>query len=122
MSNSVETLLFALNLMPEVVAFEQVQEVIEAHYDYTPTRFTNGSGDDMVVNEAGTNEGSCKIFAFAKLHNLNDEQTLACFGHFFRDHVLSNPEGDDHANIRTFMRHTLADVKFDGEALKPKAS
>ena len=31
MSSSVETLLFALNLMPEVVAFEQVQAVIEEH-------------------------------------------------------------------------------------------
>ena len=37
-----------------------------------------------------------------------------------RDHVLSNPEGDDHANIRTFMRHSLKDVHFDGEALKPR--
>lgn len=121
MSTSVETLLFALNLMPEVVAFEQVQAVIDEHYDYTPSRFTNGSGDDQVVNEAGTNEGSCKIFAFAKLHKLSDEQTLACFGHFFRDHVLSNPQGDDHANIRTFMRHGLAQVEFDQPALVAKS-
>ncbi|EKF75700.1 hypothetical protein A11A3_02487 [Alcanivorax hongdengensis A-11-3] len=120
MSNSVETLLFALKLMPEAVAFEQVQAAIDENYHYTPTRFTNGSGEDMVVNEAGTNEGSCKIFAFAKLHRLNDAQTLACFGHFFREHVLGNPGGDDHANIRTFMRHGHAGIHFDGDALSPK--
>jgi hypothetical protein len=104
-------------LVPDAVAFEQVQEVIAEHYDYTPARFTNGSGDDQVVNEAGTNEGSCKIFAFAKLNNLSDEQTLACFGHFFRHDVLENPEGTDHANIRTFMRHGLKQVHFDTPAL-----
>ncbi|KZX71448.1 MULTISPECIES: HopJ type III effector protein [unclassified Alcanivorax] len=117
MSNSLQTLLFALKLVPDAVAFEQVQEVIAEHYDYTPARFTNGSGDDQVVNEAGTNEGSCKIFAFAKLNNLSDEQTLACFGHFFRHDVLGNPEGSDHANIRTFMRHGLKQVHFETPAL-----
>ncbi|MCG8394898.1 MAG: HopJ type III effector protein [Pseudomonadales bacterium] len=120
MSNSLQTLLVALKLVPDAVAFEQVQEVIDEHYHYTPARFTNGSGDDLVVNEAGTNEGSCRIFAFAKLHQLSNEQTLACFGHFFRHDVLENPDGDDHANIRTFMRHGLEQVQFDSTALTPR--
>ncbi|MDX1804665.1 MAG: HopJ type III effector protein [Alcanivorax sp.] len=120
MSNAVETLLFALKLMPEAVAFEQVQAAIDENYHYTPTRFTNGNGDDMVVNEAGTNEGSCKIFAFAQLHQLSKTQTLACFGHFYRDHVLGNPHGNDHANIRTFMRHGLAGIHFETPALQPR--
>jgi len=120
MSNSLQTLLFALKLVPDAVAFEQVQEVIAEHYDYTPARFTNGSGDDQVVNEAGSNEGSCKIFAFAKLNKLSDAQTLACFGHFSRHDVQGNPDGTDHANIRTFMRHGLSQVQFDGDALVPR--
>ncbi len=45
--------------------------VIAAHYVYRPTRFENGLGQGRAVNEAGTNEGSCKILAFAKLNGLD---------------------------------------------------
>ena len=81
MSNSLQTLMFALNLVPDAVAFEQVQEVIAEHYTYTPTRFTTGRGDNPAVNEAGSNEGSCTILAFAKPNNMSYAQPLACFGH-----------------------------------------
>ena len=50
---------------PETVEFDQVIASISENYDYQPTRFTNGD----VVNEAGTNEGSCKLFAFGLLAN-----------------------------------------------------
>ena len=120
MSTSLSTLLDTLNSAPESITFDAVQAVIAEHYHYTPASFINGEGDDSVRNEAGTNEGSCKVFAFAKLQTLSDAQTLACFGHFYREHVLGKPDGSDHANIRTFMRHGLSQVQFDGDALVPR--
>lgn len=120
MSPSLNTLLDSLKNAPDTITFDAVQTVIAEHYQYTPTTFINGEGDDSVRNDAGTNEGSCKIFAFAKHQQLSDKQTLACFGHFYREHVLGNPDGNDHANIRTFMRHGLSKVTFDAPALAEK--
>jgi len=51
-----------LNSAPEIIEFDDVMQVIADCYHYTPTRFTNGIGSDQVTNEAGSNEGSCKIF------------------------------------------------------------
>ncbi len=99
------------------VSFEETMEIIASHFTYQPTTFTNGSGDDCVTNTAGTNEGSCKIFAFAKLNGLTPDETLACFGKYYREDVLQNPEGSDHANIRTFMRYGWNGIHFEGEAL-----
>ena len=73
---TVETLLAQLQNAPESVDFKTVMDTIATHYDYTPSRFSNGIGDDAVINEAGSNEGSCKIFAFAQLNQLSSEQTL----------------------------------------------
>ena len=98
------------------VAFADVITTIEQHYHYTPTRFVNGLGTDAVVNDPGSNEGSCKVFAFASLHDLNKHDTLALFGEHFRK-VLATPTDKDHANIRMFMRDGWAGIEFDGEAL-----
>ncbi len=102
------------------VAFEEVMEAINAHYHYMPTRFTNGLGESCVVNEAGQNEGSCRIFAFAKMHGLSQQETLGCFGRFYRKDVLGNPSGIDHMNIRNFMRDGWDGLQFDSEVLVAK--
>lgn len=115
-----DALLRQLRDAPESVRFEDVIDTVNAHYHYTPVRFRNGLGDNAVTNEAGQNEGSCRIFAFAKAVGLGEAETLACFGQFYRDDVLGNPAGTDHANIRSFMRDGWAGVVFDGEALAPK--
>ena len=117
---SANSLLDKIKIQPEIVGFDEVMAFIADHYTYTPTRFVNGAGDDKVVNEAGTNEGSCKIFAFARLNGLSDQETLTCFGSYYRDDVLAHPNGQDHANIRTFMRHGWAGIHFDGDALVAK--
>lgn len=101
--------------------FEDSIALIGALYDYTPTAFDNGQGEAMAQNAAGQNEGSCRIFAFAALNGLSEADTLACFGRFYRQDVLQNPDGRDHANIRNFMRHGWAGVRFHGQALAPKA-
>jgi len=95
--------------------FEDTQTLIANLYTYTPTAFSNGE----VNNEAGQNEGSCKIFAFAKEQGLDQEATLRCFGRFYQD-VLNTPEGDDHANIRNFMQHGWDGVRFSAPALALK--
>ena len=56
--NNLKKLLGVIKQSPESIQFEEVIETINDYYDYTPTRFTNGSGDNKVTNEACTNEGS----------------------------------------------------------------
>jgi len=107
-----------LNDDPATVTFDDTMAVIAAHYDFTPAAFTNGD----TRNEAGQNSGSCKLFAFAMLNKLSKEQTLACFGAYYRDDVLKNPQGSDHQNIRNFMKHGWDGVKFDSMPLAPKAA
>ncbi len=111
---TIENFLEQLKRSPESIEFDQVMNLIAEHYDYTPAAFSNG----QTRNEAGTNEGSCKIFAFAKLNGLNQEETLACFGKFYREDVLQHPDGDDHANIRQFMLHGWAGVQFESMPIK----
>jgi hypothetical protein len=120
--NALALLLSQLANDSDTVAFEQVIDVINAHYDYTPMRFFSGEEPDQRTNDAGSNEISCKVFAFAQLQNLDVNQTLNCFGDYYRVDVLPNPEGTDHGNIRNFERSGWAGIKFDGEALKIKSS
>ncbi len=101
----------------DAVDFQETMAVIAECYRYNPTQFSNGLTDSL-LNETGRNEGSCKIFAFAKLHQLSVEQTLALFGDYYRQDVLANPQGDDHQNIRHFMRDGWEGIVFAGEALQ----
>lgn len=105
---------------PESIAFDEIISFITEYYDYTPTRFTNGAGESLVNNEAGSNEGSCKIFSFAKLNGLSKDETLDCFGDYYRKDVLMHPEGQDHANIRAFIKHGWNGIQSDAEALVAK--
>lgn len=110
---NLEQYLEKLNTSPETITFNDTMSVIAEQYDYTPTTFTNGDA----INPAGTNEGSCKLFAFAKLNALSEAQTLQAFGDYYRVDVLQNPDGSDHANIRNFMKTGWGGVKFEGTAL-----
>ncbi len=112
-----EKLLEQIINSPQSVDFTDVMEAINVSYHYTPTQFTNGFAEDKVVNEAGTNEGSCRVFAFGLDQQLNEQQTLACFGTFYRDDVLGNLDGEDHANIRAFIKHGWAGISFNGQVL-----
>jgi len=114
---TVDELIEKITTEPASIDFTEVINTIEKSYHYTPTRFHNGNGSKAVTNAAGSNEGSCKIFAFGKLNKLKEQQTLACFGYYYREDVLGHPEGDDHANIRNFMLYGWKGIKFEGEAL-----
>jgi hypothetical protein len=112
------TYLFQLKNTPNTIAFSDTLAVIDTLYEYTPTKFKNGE----LVNEQGQNAGSCKLFSFARLQNLSEQQTLACFGSYYRDDVLKHPEAADHQNIRNFMKFGWSGINFDGNALKLKAN
>ena len=112
---TVRQLLDVIKTSPEFVEFTQVMETIDEFYHYKPTRFKNGNS---LVNDAGTNEGSCKVFAFAQLHQLTVSETLACFGHYYRIDVLQKPNGDDHKNIRSFMINGWGGLSFESAPLQ----
>ena len=116
---TIDELIEKINTRAELIDFAEVIAVIESCYRYTPARFRNGKGSNAVINEAGSNEGSCKIFAFARLNLLDEKQTLACFGKYYREDVLGHPNHVDHVNIRNFMLHGWRGIEFEGEALQP---
>lgn len=114
--HTLQQLLSRLREQPDTIEFDDVMAVIDDYYDYSPTRFSNGS----IINEAGSNEGSCKVFAFAQLQALSEMETLALFGRYYRDDVMGDPSGDSHANIRNFLLDGWLGIRFDGEPLKRK--
>lgn len=113
---SIEQLLEKLKNTPEQIEFSEVIAIIDEHYNFIPTAFKNGD----FHNEAGQNLGSCKLFAFAKLEGFDQQQTLACFGAFYRNDVSENLTGDNHHNIRNFMKYGWGGIHFEDVALKMK--
>ncbi len=113
----VEAFLRRLKDAPNTVEFSDTMAVIEAGYEYSPTAFRNGE----LLNEAGQNHGSCKIFYFGRLHQLSEQEALSCFGRFYREDVLLNPGGQDHQNIRNFLKTGWAGIEFQGVALKERS-
>ncbi|MFA6920328.1 MAG: HopJ type III effector protein [Gallionella sp.] len=105
-----------LNDAPGSVSFNDTVALIESLYEFTPTAFSNGG----LLSEAGQNSGSCKLFSFARLHGLSEQQTLHCFGAYYRDDVLKHPEGTDHQNIRHFIKTGWDGIVFQGSALAAK--
>ncbi|MBU1448109.1 MAG: HopJ type III effector protein [Gammaproteobacteria bacterium] len=113
---TLDTFLQRLNDMPESINFNDTMALIDEIYDFTPTAFSNGD----TRNEAGQNNGSCKLFSFAMLNDLTPQQTLTCFGDYYRKDVLEHPDGTDHANIRNFMKTGWEGVSYEGHALTLK--
>ena len=99
----------------ESVSFPETIAHIDENYTFTPTTFKNGNQ----INNAGENNGSCKIFAFAQLQQFTKEETLGLFGDFYQD-VLSTPDATDHENFRYFMIFGWDGIQFEGEVLRAK--
>ncbi len=110
---SIPSFLQKIKQTPKAIAFTETIAVIDENYTFTPTAFQNGSQH----NATGENSGSCKLFAFAQLHHLSQEETLSCFGAYYFEEVLGNPEGTNHQNIRNFMKTGWAGIQFEGTAL-----
>lgn len=92
--------------------FTDVIATVDSLYNHTPTAFKNGGA----YNEASQNQGSAKVFTFAKLNNLTKEDTLLLFAEHYQS-VLNTPEATDHQNIRQFMQNGWEGIEFEGEAL-----
>lgn len=105
-----------LEQAPEKIEFSEVIALIDALYSFTPTRFTNGSA----VNEAGENQGSCKLLAFGQQQKLTQAQMLHCFGTYYREDVLQHPDNTDHQNICCFMQTGWGGIHFDAPAIERK--
>ena len=69
---TIQDLITQVRTQPQSVEFSQVINTIQQHYQYTATGFSNGE----IVNEKGSNEGSCKILYFAHLNQLTESETL----------------------------------------------
>ena len=110
---SINTFLDKLKQTPNTITFPETIAVIEENYDFTPTSFENGRQH----NAAGENSGSCKLFAFALLQKLSVAETLACFGAYYFEETLGDPNGTNHQNIRNFMITGWDGIQFEGEAL-----
>jgi len=97
------------------IVFKDVLEFIDTRYKHQPTAFKNGEA----YNEATQNQGSARVFAFAKLNELSKEDTLFLFAEHYQS-VLNTPDAVDHQNIRQFMKNGWSGVMFEGEALIAK--
>lgn len=100
---------------PKAILFAETMQMIDDNYTFTPAAFTNG----VITNDAGQNNGSCKVFAFAKLQDLTEEETLYCFGEHYQN-VLDDSTGSSHQNIRNFMKTGFEGLVFEGEVLIEK--
>ena len=96
------------------VDFKKVIQVIDTEFDFYPTTFKNGE----IINQQDTNNGSCKIFAFAQFNGLSQQATLNAFGDYYTKDVLENPDATNHQNIRNFMKYGWEGIKFEGQALR----
>jgi hypothetical protein len=111
-----ELFLNRLETQPASVEFPDVIALINSLYSFRPTAFRNHE----IYNEAGQNNGSCKVFAFARLHDFSVQQTLALFGAYYRADVLKNPDGNSHPNVRQFILTGWEGIEFEGIPLRAR--
>jgi len=112
----VETFKKILKIAPKTVQFQDTMAVIETNFEFSPTAFKNGT----LNNNNHQNMGSCKLLAFAKMQELTKAETLACFGQFYFEDVLNDPNGNGHQNIRNFIKTGFEGLSFESEPLKEK--
>jgi hypothetical protein len=113
---TINTFLEKLKQTPTAILFTETMTTIGENYSFTPSAFQNGEQH----NAAGENSGSCKLFAFALLQKLSVAETLACFGPYYFEEVLGDPNGTNHQNIRNFMKTAWDGIQFEAEALELK--
>uniref|UniRef100_UPI00404AD03B HopJ type III effector protein n=1 Tax=Flavobacterium sp. TaxID=239 RepID=UPI00404AD03B len=99
----------------EIINFSEVINAIDNTFEFIPTKFKNGN----LINEENTNNGSCKVFSFAKFHQLTATETLFLFGEHYQK-VLQTPNEEDHQNIRNFIKFGWEGVHFEVNALFDK--
>lgn len=104
-----------LNIKEGDIPFSEVLNYIDEQYHFTPSAFKNGS----LENAVDQNHGSCKIFAFAQLNQLNEADTLTLFAEHY-ENVVQDADGTNHQNIRQFIQHGWNGISFNAFPLKAK--
>ena len=100
------------------LTFEEFITHCDENYEDGLIEFKNGD----LINKPNENHGSAKVLSYAALANFDQETTLKLWGQYYRD-VKANPDGNDHQNIRNFMKYGWDGVDFyNGIALTKKAS
>jgi hypothetical protein len=106
---------FLSQVKDQNLPFTEIIQYIENNYKVIPTAFQNGDA----YNSETQNQGSAKVLYFAKLLNLSKEDTLLLFAEHYQS-VLADPEGDNHQNIRQFMKNGWEGVRFESIVLEKK--
>jgi hypothetical protein len=105
-----------LEMTGDSLMFEEFIELCDEQYEYGLIEFKNGD----IVNMPGENDGSAKVLSYAALAGFDKDMTLKLWGQYYRD-VLATPDGNDHQNIRNFMKTGWEGVDFyNGIALTKK--
>jgi hypothetical protein len=105
-----------LEMSGDDLTFEEFITHCDENYEDGLIEFKNGD----IVNKPNENHGSAKVLSYAALADFDQETTLKLWGQYYRD-VKANPEGDDHQNIRNFMKYGWEGVDFyNGVALTKK--
>ena len=112
---TIDELIKALKSNPADFCFADVMAAIDAAFVSQPCAFDNGEQK----NGADENQGSCKVFAFARHAGLDEGDTLRLFAEHYQS-VLDDPDGSAHGNIRAFMRSGWAGVTLHGNPLTPR--
>jgi hypothetical protein len=94
-------------LRSNTTTFAEVLTFIDTQYQHVPTAFKNGA----VYNDETQNQGSAKVFAFARQNDLPAEDTLTLFAEHYQA-ILADPNGVNHQNIRQFMAHGWAGIEL----------
>jgi len=105
-------------LFPEklfTLPFSEIIGYIDENYVHIPTAFKNGE----LINKADENQGSARIFYFARLHELSEHDTLRLFAEHYQS-VLEDASGNSHQNIRSFMKHGWQGIGFRGTVLESR--
>lgn len=95
--------------------FDDTLALIDRHFEYQPTGFENGP----LLNAAGENAGSCRVFALGQYCSLNEADTLQLFAQHYQQ-VLNDPAGGSHGNIRQFISTGWSGIHFEGEPLRAR--
>ncbi|MEA3300370.1 MAG: HopJ type III effector protein [Pseudomonadota bacterium] len=106
---------FRLAIQRQDHPFAATLAFVDQWFDYSPSAFSNGP----VSNAADQNQGSCKVFALARLLDLDRDEALRCFGEHYRE-VLATPDADNHRNLRQLQAAGLDAVAFDAFPLRRK--
>ncbi|MGC8121305.1 HopJ type III effector protein [Marinobacter sp. VGCF2001] len=95
--------------------FNDTLGLIDQHFEFQPTGFSNGP----LRNEAGENAGSCRVFALGQHCNLSEADTLRLFAQHY-EQVLGDPAGESHGNIRQFISTGWSGIRFDASPLRAR--